>query len=98
MVHPFPSPLVVRCGSGFGCAVSPSAPLWCGVVHGLGRPGCFEIVIIIVVIIVILIVIVIFIIINIISTIIIMFLFWVNCHKKRAWQVKFVIKFVPLAT
>ena len=48
---------VVR--GGVGSALSPSVPLWCGVVRSLGRPGCFEIVIIIIIIIIVIIIIVI---------------------------------------
>ena len=79
---PSPPPPVVRCGSGFGSAWSPAPTLWCGVVRGSGRPGCFEIVVIFfIIIIIIMIVIVIGILIIII---IMMFLSWVHCHRKWA--------------
>ena len=72
-----PAPPVVWCGLGFGFALSPSAPPWCGVVRGSGRPGCFETVVIIIILIGIL--------------IIMMFPSWVNCHRKRAREDRLLV-------
>ena len=86
-----PPPLVpplVWCGSGFGSALSPCAPLWCGVVRGSGRPACFGSVVIIIVVLIIIIIIVV---ILILTVIIMMFLSWDNCHGKRARQERLLV-------
>ena len=76
-------PLPLWCGVVRGLGLLSVPPVWCG--SGSGRPGCFEIVVIIIVIIIVILIGI------LIMIIIMMFISWVNCHRKRARQERLLV-------